>query len=167
MPVEWRGHTSVGKRAHGIRRAGSAVLRVLVVVEENAVTLLLPPLRTSQAGRRRSTSRDNASAALRTSSKAQRCWIRTLTCIPREPLVFAQPRSPISSRSDFTSRATRRTSRQLTPGPGSRSTRNSSGCSRSLERTGCGCSSMQPRLTIQASPAASSTTTSSALRPRE
>ena len=48
MPVERRGHAGVGKRAHGIRRARRPILRVLVVVEENAVTLLLPPLRTSQ-----------------------------------------------------------------------------------------------------------------------
>ena len=52
-----------------------------------------------------------------------------------------------------------------TPGVGSRSTRSSSGWSRSPDRTGCGCSSMQPRLAIQASPAASSTTTSDAVRP--
>ena len=110
--------TMTGKRSHGVRRAGSWVLRALVVVKENAVTLLLPPLRKAMPGRRRSTSRDNASAARRTSSKDQRCWIRTFTCIPREPLVFAQPRSPTSSRNDFTSRATRRASRQSTPGPG-------------------------------------------------
>ena len=48
MPVKWRGHTAVGKRAHGIGRAGRAVLGVLVVVEEHAVTLLLPPLRAGQ-----------------------------------------------------------------------------------------------------------------------
>ncbi len=86
-------------------------------------------------------------------------------CMPREPLVFGQPRRPVSSSSAFTSRATRCTSDHATPGPGSRSTRSSSGCSRSAERTGCGCSSRQPRLTIQARPAASSTTNSSAVRP--
>jgi hypothetical protein len=52
-------------------------------------------------------------------------------------------------------------------GPGSRSTRNSSGCSRSPERTGCGCNSMQPRLTIQASPTCIVDTTSSAVQRRE
>ena len=38
--------------------------------------------------------------------------------MPREPLVFGQPRSPISSSSAFTSSATVRTSAQATPGPG-------------------------------------------------
>ena len=44
--------------------------------------------------------------------------MRTLTCMPREPLVFGQPRSPSSSSSAFTSSATRRTSSHATPGPG-------------------------------------------------
>ena len=44
--------------------------------------------------------------------------MRTLTCMPREPLVFGQPRSPSSSSSAFTSSATRRTSAQATPGVG-------------------------------------------------
>ena len=39
-------------------------------------------------------------------------------CMPREPLVFGQPRRPISSSSALTSRATRRTSSHGTPGPG-------------------------------------------------
>ena len=52
-----------------------------------------------------------------------------------------------------------------TPGTGSRSTRSSSGWSRSSARTGCGFRSMQPRLTTQARPAASSRTISSAVRP--
>ena len=38
--------------------------------------------------------------------------------MPREPLVLGQPRSPISSSSDFTSSATRRTSAQLDAGTG-------------------------------------------------
>ena len=75
--------------------------------------------------------------------------------MPREPDVFGQPTSPWSVS---TSRATMATStiwRQSTPGIGSRSTRSSSGCSRSSARTGCGLRSMQPRLTTQASAAAS------------
>ena len=48
MPVKRRGHAGVGNRAHGIGGAGRAVLGVLVVVEEHAVTLLLPPLRAGQ-----------------------------------------------------------------------------------------------------------------------
>ena len=51
------------------------------------------------------------------------------------------------------------------PGTGSRSTRSSSGWSRSSARTGCGLRSRQPRLATHASPAASSTTISSAVRP--
>ena len=50
-------------------------------------------------------------------------------------------------------------------GMGSRSTRSSSGWSRSSARTGCGWSSRQPRFAIQASVAASRGTTSSARRP--
>src|SRR5437867_6968135 len=51
MPAKRRGHPGVGGRAHGIRRARSAILRVLVVVEEDSVTLFLPPLRSGQRGR--------------------------------------------------------------------------------------------------------------------
>ena len=72
----------------------------------------------ASAGARRSISRDSASAARRTSVKVQRGSMRTLTCMPREPLVLGQPRSPSSSSSAFTSSATRRTSSQATPGPG-------------------------------------------------
>ena len=63
------------------------------------MTLFLPPLRTGKRGARRSTARDKATAARRTSVKVQRGSIRTLTCMPREPLVFGQPRRPNSSRS--------------------------------------------------------------------
>ena len=42
--------------------------------------------------------------------------MRTFTCMPREPLVFGQPRSPISSSNAFTSSATLRTSAQLNAG---------------------------------------------------
>ena len=44
--------------------------------------------------------------------------MRTLTCMPREPLVLGQPRRPSSPSSAFTSSATRRTSAHATPGPG-------------------------------------------------
>ena len=50
MPVKRRGDASVRERAHRIRRAGGPILRVLVVVEENAVALLFPPFRTGQRG---------------------------------------------------------------------------------------------------------------------
>ena len=51
VPVKRRGHTGVGQRAHGIRGARRPIFRVLVVVEEHAVTLLFPPLRAGQSGR--------------------------------------------------------------------------------------------------------------------
>src|SRR6266404_1249720 len=51
VPVKRRGDTGVRKRTYRIRRAGSAVFGVLVVVEKYAMTLFLPPLRTGQSGR--------------------------------------------------------------------------------------------------------------------
>ena len=51
MPVKRRGDAGVGERAHRIGRAGRAILRVLVVVEEDAVPLLLPPFRAGDGGR--------------------------------------------------------------------------------------------------------------------
>src|SRR3954468_5994614 len=44
VPGDRRRDTRVGRRADGIRRRDRPVLRVLVVVEEDAVALLLPPL---------------------------------------------------------------------------------------------------------------------------
>src|SRR5712692_3545341 len=43
-PVERRGHAGVGSGPYRVGRSDGAVLRVLVVVEEDAVALLLPPL---------------------------------------------------------------------------------------------------------------------------
>src|ERR1700689_709134 len=51
MPVQRRRDTRVGKRAYGIGRACRTILRVLVVVEEDAVAFFLPPLRTRQIRR--------------------------------------------------------------------------------------------------------------------
>ena len=119
----------------------------------------------ASAGARRSTSRASASAARRTWSNDQRGSMRTLTWMPREPDVLGQPTSPWSASTSRTTSATRRMSSQGTPGTGSRSTRSSSGWSRSSARTACGLRSRQPRLATQASPAASSITTSSAVRP--
>src|SRR5208283_2882941 len=45
-PVEGCGNASVGERADGVGGAGGAILGVLVVVEEDAVPLLFPPLGT-------------------------------------------------------------------------------------------------------------------------
>ena len=44
------GNASVGERADGVGRAGGAILGVLVVVEEDAVPLLFPPLGTGDVG---------------------------------------------------------------------------------------------------------------------
>ena len=74
--------------------------------------------------------------------------------IPREPDVFGQPTSPTASSASCVTSATSRICDHATPGTGSRSTRSSSGWSRSSARTGCGLRSMQPRLTTQARPAA-------------
>src|SRR6202021_3337497 len=50
-PFKWCGHTGVGQRANGICRTRCPILGVLVVVEEHAVTLLLPPFRTGERRR--------------------------------------------------------------------------------------------------------------------
>jgi hypothetical protein len=63
--------------------------------------------RAFQRSRPASASDARASAARRTCSKLQRRWIRTLTCIPREPEVLGQPRSPCSSRTSRTSSVAR------------------------------------------------------------
>src|SRR5438105_1939618 len=44
LPVERRRHRRFGRRAHRVGRRDGPVLRVLVVVDEHAVALLLPPL---------------------------------------------------------------------------------------------------------------------------
>ncbi len=49
-PVEGCGDAGVGKWADGVGRAGGAVLGVLVVVEKDAVALLLPPLGAGEGG---------------------------------------------------------------------------------------------------------------------
>ena len=80
------------------------------------------------SGARRSTSRASASAARRTWSKVQRRSMRTLTWMPREPEVFGQPRRPkLVERRRARPAPPRARASQLTPGPGSRSTRSSSG----------------------------------------
>ena len=44
IPREWRRHARVGPGPHRIGGGDRPILRVLVVVEEDAVALLLPPL---------------------------------------------------------------------------------------------------------------------------
>ena len=48
LPRERRRNPRVRQRTHGVSRAGRAVLGVLVVIEEDAVALFLPPLRRRQ-----------------------------------------------------------------------------------------------------------------------
>ena len=50
-PGERSGHTRVRFRAHGICGGDRAILRVLVVVDEDAVPLFFPPLAGRQRGR--------------------------------------------------------------------------------------------------------------------
>jgi hypothetical protein len=51
VPRQRRRHARVRSRPHGIRARHRAVLRILVVVEEHAVTLFLPPLARRQIRR--------------------------------------------------------------------------------------------------------------------
>ncbi len=97
--------------------------------------------------------------------KVQRGSIRTLTWIPREPEVFGKPSSPWSVSTSRTTFATWRTSAKPASGVGSRSTRSSSGWSRSARRAGHGLKSITPRLTAQTRCAASLAQSSVALRP--
>jgi len=50
VPVERCGDACVGKRADGVGAGGGAVFGVLVVVEEDAVTLFLPPFGAGEGG---------------------------------------------------------------------------------------------------------------------
>ena len=85
--------------------------------------------------------------------------------IPREPLVFGNPVSPWSESTLPATSATCRTSSQLASGVGSRSTRSSSGWSRSEVRTCHGFQSITPRLTPHTRCAASLGSSSRAERP--
>src|SRR5271170_2200017 len=48
FPVKRSRNASIWERTHRIGRACRAILRVLVVVKEDAMTLFLPPFRTGQ-----------------------------------------------------------------------------------------------------------------------
>ena len=99
----------VGRRPDGVGRRHRPVLGVLVVVEEHAVALLLPPLARwrgpGRAARRRGRARAPRGAPR---GYVQRGSIRTLMWMPREPDVLGQPTSPTASSA---SRATSATSR--------------------------------------------------------
>src|SRR5215469_11710445 len=47
-PIKRRRYPRIRKRPYGIRGAGSSVLRILVVIEEDSVPLFLPPFRCGQ-----------------------------------------------------------------------------------------------------------------------
>ena len=85
--------------------------------------------------------------------------------MPRDPDVFGNPRIPCSSSTSLTVIATSRTVSKPTPSDGSRSTRSSSGRSRSARRTGHGFQSMLLRFVAHTRCAASTGTSSVALRP--
>ena len=76
VPGERHRDARVGRRPHRLRRGDRAVLRVLVVVEEDAVALLLPPLAGREVGARAARPRARARApraAPGRSSSAARC----------------------------------------------------------------------------------------------
>ena len=115
-PIERRRDARVGQRAHRVGRAGRAVLGVLVVVEEDAVALLLPPLRRrdrrARAARPRARGRAPRGAPRRSPSAARcarsrACRASRWSSASREAELVEQP---------CTSSATRRTSAHSTPG---------------------------------------------------
>ena len=75
LPVERRRHPRVGLRPHRVGGGDGAVLRVLVVVDEDAVALLLPPLAggdaRARAARPRAPAPARRAAPGRTSSAAR------------------------------------------------------------------------------------------------
>ena len=127
VPGERRRHARVGQRPHRVGRAGRAVLGVLVVVEEHAVALLLPPLRGRERGRAAlDLARQRERGAAHLGERPARLDAHVDVHAARAAGLRPAAR-PSSSSSAFTSSATRRTSAHATPGPGSRSTRSSSG----------------------------------------
>ncbi len=156
VPRQRRRDARIRPRPHRIRTGDRPVLGVLVVVEKHAMTFFLPPLARRAARARAARPRAPAPAPRagpgRTSSAA-RCARRRAS--------RGSPRS-LASRPDRDRRASparRRRPRESAatprPGTGSRSTRSSSGWSRSSARTGCGCSSRHARLAIHTKAAGS------------
>src|ERR1043165_5632587 len=84
VPRERRRHSRIGLGAHRVGGGHRAVLRVLVVVEEDAATLL-------------------------PGANGHRGSMRALTWMPRDPDVFGQPVSPRSASVVRTTPATSRT----------------------------------------------------------
>ena len=161
MPVYWR-EPRVRQRTHRMAEHLRS-FGILIVIKKHTVSFLLPPLWRCQRWQATFNFTRQGQRGRRTSMNVN-TMIRTFTCMPLEPPVFAIPFKPISSSSAFTSSATRRTSSEATPGPGQIDHNSSDG--QISARTGCGWGSMHPKFTIQARPAAS-TTTSSAKRPKK
>ncbi len=164
-PGEGGGDAGVGQRADGVGGGGGAVLGVLVVVEKDAVALFLPPLGGGQgrdaafdgAGEGEGGAADLGEGPLRVDGDVD------VDAAGAGGLGKAAEAVLVEHGFDF--QGDQADVGEAMPGWGSRSMRSWSGWSRSPVRTGWGWSSMQPRLTIQASAAALSTTTSSAVRP--
>ena len=166
VPGERRRHARVGQRAHRVRRAGGAVLRVLVVVEEHAVALLLPPLR---GGERRRAPLDLARERQRRAAHLGEGPARLDAHVDVHAARAARLRPAAQAELVEQRLHLERDAPHVVPRDARARDRGRRAARRDARgrptRTGCGCSSMQPRFTIQASPAASSTTTSSAVRP--
>ena len=127
VPLERRRYARVGERPHRVGRAGRAVLGVLVVVEEDAVPLLLPPFRRRQ--RRRASldlARERQRGAAHLGERPARLDAHVDVHAARAARLGPAAKSQLVEQA-FASIATRRTSSHDTPGPGSRSMRSSSG----------------------------------------
>ena len=114
---ERRRHARVRQRPHRVRGAGRAILGVLVVVEEHAVALLLPPLRRRErrhAPLDLARQRERRAPHLAERPARLRC-ARSRACRASRSS-SASRRGPSSSSSAFTSSATRRTSSQRDAG---------------------------------------------------
>ena len=155
-PLERRRHARVGHRAHRVLRGDGVVLGVLVVVDEHADALLLPPLRRRAAGH---AALDLAGQGER--GAADRAEVPLLldadvdVDAARAAGLRVAAQAVLGRGRRWRTSATRRTSSQGTSGCGSRSMRSSSGWSRSERRTGCGFQSMLPRLIAHSRCAAS------------
>ena len=165
VPRERRRHARVGERADRVRRAGRAVLGVLVVVEEDAVALLLPPLR---RGDRRRAPLDLARERERRAAHLGERPARLDADVHVHAARAARLRPAAQAQLVEERPHLERDPPNVLPGdarPGVEIDAQLVGVIEVAVRTGCGCSSMHPRLTTHARPAASSTTTSSAVRP--
>ena len=166
VPGHGRRDPPVGLRAHRVGAGHRAVLGVLVVVEEHAVALLLPPLAGGEAGR------PPLHLAGEGEGGAPHLRERPAGMDPHVDVDAARARGlrPAHEAEVGQDLAARpgdgHDLRPLDPRHRDRGRRAARRGDRGRSaRTGCGCSSRQPRLAIQARAAASRGTTSSAVRP--